>query len=396
MEGVPVKRLRVAVVSDALYPWHKGGKEVRYLRLLGRLPDYDMDVVVYSMKWWDHPPDVVTFPRGTLTYKSICPRVAMYKGTRRTFSQALLFAVSTVRLLTQNFDVIEADHFPYLQLFPLRVVAWIRRKPLVVTWNEVWGSEGWRTYLGRAGWAPALLEKACVHLPDAIIAISTGTAEKLVELGAKANRLHVVPMTVDFEELAEIEPDSSAPELLFIGRLLAHKNANVAIDATSILVSRGFDVRLGVVGVGVEEARLKSQVAALGLDARVTFFAAVETQHELWALLRGSRVLLAPSVREGFGLVVAESLAVGTPVVAALHPENESSKLISPATGSVVAPFDAVALADAAEVWLRHDSARSTRMNEFKVEHSELTHDAMAKSYARILRNATNSVDTEG
>src|ERR1700733_8800739 len=93
----------VAVVSDALYPWHKGGKEVRYLRLLSRLPDYDMDVVVYSMKWWDRAPDVVTFSRGSLTYKSICPRVAMYKGTRRTFSQALLFAVSTLRLLTQNF-----------------------------------------------------------------------------------------------------------------------------------------------------------------------------------------------------------------------------------------------------------------------------------------------------
>jgi glycosyltransferase involved in cell wall biosynthesis len=391
-----VKRLRVAVASDALYPWHKGGKEVRYLRLLSRLPDYDMDVVVYSMKWWDRPPDVVRFPRGSLTYKSICPRVAMYKGTRRTFSQALLFALSTMRLLTQRFDVIEADHFPYLQLFPLRVVAWIRRAPLVVTWNEVWGREGWRTYLGRAGWAPALLERACVHLPDAIIAISDGTAEKLVGLGARADRLHVVPMTVDFEELEEIEPDTAAPEMLFIGRLLAHKNADVAIDATSLLVSRGFDVRLGVVGVGVEEARLKSQVTALGLDTRVTFFSAVESQHELWALLRGSRVLLAPSVREGFGLVVAEALALGTPVVAALHPENESSKLIGPATGSVVAPFDAVALADAAEFWLRDDSERSNRTAAFKSEHSELTHDAMARSYAGILRSATNSVDTEG
>lgn len=391
-----MKRIRVAVVSDALYPWHKGGKEVRYLRLLSRLPDHDMDVVVYSMKWWDHPPKTVMFPRGSLTYKSICPRVAMYRGTRRTFTQAILFAVSTLRLLTQRFDVIEADHFPYLQLMPLRAVAWIRRAPLVVTWNEVWGKDGWRTYLGRAGVAPALLEKACVHLADSIIAISDGTAQKLIALGADKGKLHVVPMSVDFEELAEIDADASAPELMFVGRLLAHKNADVAIDATSILVSRGFDVRLAVVGVGVEESRLKSQVTNLGLDARVTFYPAVETQQELWSLVRGSRVLLAPSVREGFGLVVAESLALGTPVVTARHPENESAKLISPAIGSVVAPHDAVALADAAAFWLRDDSDRASRVNLFRTEHSELTHDAMATSYARILRGATNSVDAEG
>ncbi len=51
--------------------------------------------------------------------------------------------------------------------------------------------------------------------------------------------------------------------------------------------------------------------------------------------------MLAPSVREGFGLVVAESLALGTPVICALHPENESSNLVGPATGSVVPAFDA-------------------------------------------------------
>lgn len=386
-----MKRLRVAVVSDALYPWHKGGKEIRYLRLLSRLPEYDMDVVVYSMRWWDDAPEVLQFPNGSLTYRAICPRVPMYRGTKRSLFQAILFALSTLRLLTRKFDVIEADHMPYLQLVPLRIVAWIRRVPLVITWHEVWGREGWRSYVGRTGFAAAWLERVCIRLPDAIVAVSAGTAEKLVATGAKRDRLYVVPNTLDFDQLSATEPQSSAPELLFIGRLIEHKNANLVIDAIGILSGRGYDVHLGIVGTGPEEARLRAQVKDLSLESRVTFLSTFDSQHDLWSLLRGSRVLLAPSVREGFGLVVAESLALGTPVVCVLHPENESSVFIGPTTGSIVAPFDAEALADAAEYWLRDESPRTDRISAFVSEHSELTLHAMSKSYAEILRSVTSS-----
>jgi len=389
-----MKRLKVAVVTDALYPWHKGGKEVRYLRLLSRLPEHEMDVVVYSMKWWDRTPDVVESPGGSLRYSALCPCVPLYRGNRRSVWQAVLFAVSTLRLLTRRFDVIEADHFPYLQLLPLRFVAWVRRVPLVVTWHEVWGKEGWETYLGKVGFAPAMLERFCARLPDAIVAVSVGTAEKLSSMGVKSDRLHVVPNSLDFDQLTLVEPDPSAPELLFIGRLLEHKHADLAIEATWILSTRGYDVHLGIVGVGPEEDRLRTQTQQRDLETRVRFLSSIESQADLWSLLCGARVLLAPSVREGYGLVVAESLALGTPVVCLLHPENESSVFVGPTTGSITAPFDAVALADAAEFWLNEDSQRSERVSAFMSEHGEADQNAIAKSYAEIFRKLTNGSDS--
>jgi glycosyltransferase involved in cell wall biosynthesis len=194
---------------------------------------------------------------------------------------------------------------------------------------------------------------------------------------------------LDFDRLAAIEPQSSAPELLFIGRLLEHKNAHLAVEATRILSSRGHDVHLGIVGVGPEEHRLRAQVTELGLDARVTFLSTLESQEDLWSLLRGSAVLLAPSVREGFGLVVAESLALGTPVVCVSHPENESSHLVGPRTGSVIPPYDALALADAAEYWLRDVSHREDRISTFMSDLGESANNAVSQSYAEIFRQVT-------
>jgi glycosyltransferase involved in cell wall biosynthesis len=311
----------------------------------------------------------------------------MYHGTKRSVLQAVLFAASTFRLLTKKFDVIEADHMPYLQLLPLRLVAWVKRVPLVVTWNEVWGEEGWRTYIGRMGSVAAVLERLCVRLSDVLVAISEGTADKLETIGANRSRVNVIPSPLDLTQLMAAAPASNAPELLFVGRLIDHKNANLAIEAASILSGRGHDVRLGVVGVGPEEFRLRKQVEQLALTDRVTFFSTLDSQAELWSLIRGARVLLAPSVREGLGLVVAESLALGTPVVCALHSENESSHFVSQETGSVIEAFSALALANAAELWLNDDSDRSDRISTFLAEHEELSDGAMSASYANILKN---------
>jgi len=384
-----MNRLRVAVVSDALYPWHKGGKEMRYRHLLSQLPDHEMDVIVYSMKWWDVTPLQVQTSHGSLTYRALCPRVAMYKGKRRSIFQAILFAASTLRLLTQKFDVIEADHMPYLQLIPLRVVAWLKRVPLVITWHEVWGKATWRAYIGRIGIAAAFIEQGCIRLPDAIVAASTGTAEKLVSMGARRGRVHVAPNILDFEQLSNIVAQPSAPDLLFVGRLIDHKHADLAIEATRILVERGLDMRLGIVGAGPEESRLRSQVIESGLSDQVAFLMSFTSQSDVWSLMLGSKVLLAPSVREGFGMVVAESLALGTPVVCADHPDNESRNLIDFDTGSLISPFDALALANAAENWLNDTSSREERRSAFLLKNSDLTIESMVASYAHVLRLVT-------
>ena len=107
-------RLRIAVVSDSVYPYHKGGKELRYHELLERLPGRGIDVDLYTMHWWDGAP-----PAGAIRRIAIAPRIEMYANGRRTIGQAIRFGLSCLRLLRiPRPAAIEADHMPYLQLFP--------------------------------------------------------------------------------------------------------------------------------------------------------------------------------------------------------------------------------------------------------------------------------------
>ena len=135
----------VALVSDAIYPYFRGGKEFRYHELSARLGQR-ADVHVFTMKWWDGPS---TRREGHVTFHAASRLYAMYAGQRRSFREAIFFALGCFRLLWFRFDVLEADQFPNFHIFTLRVVAWIKRKPLTVTWHEVWGRDYWRQYLGR-------------------------------------------------------------------------------------------------------------------------------------------------------------------------------------------------------------------------------------------------------
>ena len=41
--------------------------------------------------------------------------------------------------MRHRFDVVEADAIPFLPLGPVRLVCWLRRRPMVTTWHEFWG-----------------------------------------------------------------------------------------------------------------------------------------------------------------------------------------------------------------------------------------------------------------
>lgn len=171
-------------------------------------------------------------------------------------------------------------------------------------------------------------ERAITGCSDAVCASGPVEAAQLVELvGADPDRIEYATPGVDRAFFGpgdkggarwalELGPE---PVLLFVGRIQPLKGLTVAVEALAAM--RRTDARLVVVGGpsgpegAAELARVHELVARHGLADRIRF-SPPQPHHMLSTYYRAADLTLVPSRSESFGLVAAESLACGTPVVA--------------------------------------------------------------------------------
>jgi glycosyltransferase involved in cell wall biosynthesis len=309
----------VALVCDAMYPHSYGGREFRYQALLPRLAAH-ADIHVYTMRWWAGPK---VYTEDDVTFHAMCPRLSMYtKSGRRSIIQGVVFALSCLRLLFCHFDVLDADQIPYFHLFPLRLIATIRRKPLVATWHEVWGPSAWNRYIKWLGWFGWLVEAISFRLPDHIIAVSAQTTARLQEFLGERASVTTVPNGIDIAAIAQISASPFDVDIVTVGRLINHKRVHILLDVIASLRARGIHVTCRIIGDGPERAALQQQAQTLGIDSAVEFCHDVVEQKELYSLIKASRLFVSLSVREGFGIAVLEAITCGVPVLTAEAPDN--------------------------------------------------------------------------
>lgn len=343
------RRPVLALVSDAVYPYNPGGKELRYHELTQRLAGR-AEVHVYTMRWWSGPR---TRTEGPVTFHAISRLLPLYSGTRRSLREAALFALACLRLITKRFDVLEADHIPYLQIIALRLVATIRRKRFVVTWHEVWGPQAWREYLGRPlGTAAWFTEWLAMRLPDHIIAASAQTAQRLRAVLGDQAAITVAPNGIDLDLVSGVAPDLAGTDLVVVGRLLSHKRVDMLLEAVALLHAEGLPVTCRVIGDGPERDGLHHRAQALGIDHAVEFRHDVPEQKDVYALVKSARVFVSPTAREGFGIAVLEALACGLPVVTTSDPDNLAQHLAARSGRSIVCDPCAPAVAAAVKTVL--------------------------------------------
>lgn len=204
------------------------------------------------------------------------------------------------RGILKDFDLIHA-HYAVPQGFLGLLLKYTRRRPLVIT---VHGSD--MTMLSKNPVLKPILGFVLKNA-DHIIAVSTFLKGEVERLGVPEGKVEVIYGGVTTPEREEAF-DPVGRVILFVGSLVPQKGVDVLIESFKEIKIK--DTSLVIVGDGPERKRLE----ALAVGIKDIQF--LGRQEDLKGVLAKSDVLVLPSRGEGFGLVLLEAMALGTPVVA--------------------------------------------------------------------------------
>jgi glycosyltransferase involved in cell wall biosynthesis len=367
--------VRICIVYDCLFPHTVGGAERWYRNLAERLVAEGHEVAYLTLRQWGERETPDVDPRVAVVVAG--PRMALYAGGRRRVLPPLVFGFGVLRHLLRHggdYDVVHTCSFPYFSLLAAALMRPLWRFGLVVDWFEFWSEDYWRSYLGGLGGrVGALVQRLCARVPQRAFCFSQLHARRLRDAGLAGEPTVLRGLYVGGEAAREAEagrgndaydgdagPEADegrdghdahsgddgsrgddagprAPFVLFAGRLIPEKRAPLGVAGVARACERIPALRGLFLGDGPERGRVLAEIAERGMQARIGAPGFVATEEVEGALARALCMLL-PSSREGYGMVVVEAAARGTPSIVIAGEDNAAVELVVEGENGTIVP----------------------------------------------------------
>jgi D-inositol-3-phosphate glycosyltransferase len=364
-----------------------GGMNVYVLYLTRWLAKLGVEVDIFSRRHDPSDPQIeIIAPGARLIHLDAGPPQA----TKEELSQYLPIFQSKLeefaRAEASTYDVIHSHYWLSGHVGMALAETW--GVPHIATFHTL--AEIKRLVLGEGVDAPqrAATERRVATNAQAIVVSDQHEVDALVRLyEAPRQSIHVIPCGVDAalfrpmdrRQAREALSLDGNPTLLFVGRLDPLKGLDVLLHIIAALEDS--TVRLLVVGgdpaTGAEGRRLAALAETLGLAAQVRFEGVVP-QENLPLYYNAADALVMPSYYESFGLAALESMACGTPVVAA-RVGGLASLVRDWDTGCLVAGHCPDSFAQRLEVILRHPDLRDSMGQAARRYAEEFSWSAVAR-----------------
>lgn len=303
-----------------------GGSETFVERTSGLLAERGHDLTLFTSR----------FPGAKARDRHGAVRLIRRGGRFTVYLRGLLY----VLLHGRSYDVIidVQNGVPFWS--PL-----VTRTPVLVVVHHVHQKQ-WRAIFGPRlaglGWWLESRAAPRVYRRDRYVTVSQSTKDELTGLGVDADRISLVFSGNDQpDNLAEYAALARTPHptLIVLGRLVPHKQVELAIDLLPALAARFPDLVLHVVGSGYWREQLEAHARLCGVEDRVVFHGFVDddTKHRL---LAQSWLMVMPSQKEGWGLTIVEAGTHSVPAVAFRDSGGPTESIVSGATGQLADSFE--------------------------------------------------------
>jgi glycosyltransferase involved in cell wall biosynthesis len=303
--------MRVALLSE-YFPRTKerdmrGGVEARCY-FLGRELAKTHDVTVYSCL--EEGMDEVSDVEGMRVLR-VFPKV-LYSHAG-SLSKRLRFMVNLKRKLAgERYDIV--DGVAFMAYLPAWHSSGARK---VITYHDLWLGR-WIKNVGAAGLFGEAMERVVLSKRwDRIISVSSYTRDNLISHGVDADRISTVPNGIDLGHYSKIKARKyDEPTICCVARLVGYKRINDLLCSAAKLMGKFPNLRVKIVGEGPEKEKLKMLAVRLGISDSVEFLGFVKKHDDVLKIMKASDVVCLPSAVEGFGIAIAEAIALDVPYVA--------------------------------------------------------------------------------
>ena len=257
-------------------------------------------------------------------------------------------------LKNENFDVIHI-HTPFIAHYVGLKLGQLLKIPVVETYHTFFEDYlhhylPWIPKFAARGMARLISKTQCNQV-DALVAPSQPMLNVLRTYGINT-QAEVIPTGLQAHSFARADSAAFREKqgiaqtrsmLLYVGRVAFEKNIDFLVRMTKLLTEEMPEVLLVITGEGPAEHSLRAQVKTLGLEQNVQFIGYLDRNTELNACYKSADIFVFASKSETQGLVLLESMAQATPVVAIA--ELGTSSILVEGQGAMIATEDEAAFA---------------------------------------------------
>ncbi|OGZ66108.1 MAG: hypothetical protein A3D34_02965 [Candidatus Staskawiczbacteria bacterium RIFCSPHIGHO2_02_FULL_33_16] len=232
---------------------------------------------------------------------------------------------------------------------------------------------------------------------DAIICVSKGIAQEISSMAGHLEKIKVIynPVadhTILEKAKAEVSHtwfhSTEIPVILMVGRLSKTKDQPTLFRALSIILKKQ-PAHLVIVGDGTEKLKLINLATQLNLTENIAFLG---FQDNPYKYMKRASVFVLSSLQEGFGNVIVEAMACGTPVVATNCASGPSEIIQDRINGLLVAPQNEEALASLIIKVLNNPSLAKTLSIEGKKRSEFFSIKKSVEEYEKIFQTISLTI----